>query len=316
MVAIIVPTVSLLLMRVGWPHLDTAFQEVASVLEDVESWSYKGVHIVNHIQKTHQDLQNHSFVQKSQGSTSIFDEWCPQSATKLQNQPTSDLAYLKDSFDQVQHVASTLETNVESYLPSDPQGFQTLTEISQHTSESINWFLDNEWVFKMFLMVLNVINLLLLLVCYCFSKNNLIHPPTRAFTTWLLLPVFIVLTFILMATTAVAGIATLFNADFCAGGGDLEQSPQGTLRDAIFAYQHGSLSSLPENQQPLNGSIELAFETFVYYSNVSSLHFLQITVLEKTLIIFHSHLRTMPPYSYRAASQIIHWHFWNLFLSS
>ena len=126
-------------------------------------------------------------------------------------------------------------------------------------------------------MLLNVVNILLVMVVYICSKNNIIHDPTRAFTTYLLLPAFILLTLGLLVLTGVAGIAALFNADFCQGGPGGEdydstnnnisnnKSPQGTLRDAILSFEYGTL----DTDRQLEGSMALVYDSFAYYSNVS-----------------------------------------------
>jgi hypothetical protein len=261
-VAIAIPTITVLLMRAGWKHMDTAYQEVQETLNDMESWSYKGHNIVRGLQTTKNELQQHVFVQQAvrisnhNQTTTVFDEWCP-------HQKNSSLAFLQDSFRQVQTFSLLLlNDDYSRYVPNDTTGFQTIQAVAQHVEASLDWFMDHDWTFKLLLMLLNVINFLLLLICFIFSKNNIIHPPTRAFTTWLLLPTFLVLTLIFMAITAVAGLAALFNADFCSGGED--GSPQGTFHDAILSMEHGSL----DYSREIDGAMEVVYDSFVYYSNV------------------------------------------------
>jgi hypothetical protein len=259
-VGLTIPTLTLILVKVGWGHMDTAMQDVKETLDDVESWSYNGQHIIERLQRTERNIRQHEFVQQALGlsspqQNSVFDEWCP-------NQRNSSLALLKESFVRVQSFAIHLEDDYARYVPNDIAGFQTIAEISNDIEASVDGVMDNDWMFKFFLMVLNVINLLMVLVCQVCSRNDIMHPPTRAFTTWLLLPLFFALTTILMAITAVGGVASLFNADFCSGGD--EGSPQGTFRDAILSFEHGSLDA---SIGP-NDSMDFVYDSFRYYSGV------------------------------------------------
>jgi hypothetical protein len=79
----------------------------------------------------------------------------------------------------------------------------------------------------------------------------------------LLVPVFTVVTVLLLIATAASGVATLLNADFCAGGTELG-SPQGTVEDAILSFQYGSM-----DRRPVTGNVGLVYDSFVYYSSVS-----------------------------------------------
>lgn len=263
-VGIMIPTLTLILTKAGWGHMDTALHDVKETLDDVESWSYKGHNIIQRLQRTQSEIRQHDFVKEalqlsSPDKMTVFDEWCP-------NQRNSSLFFLKESFVPIQAFAVHLDDAYERYIPDNVAGFQTIIEIVNDVEASIDGFMANDWLFKLFLMVLNVINILMLLVCQICSKNNILHPPTRAFSRWLLLPTFFVLTVILMAITAVGGIATLFNADFCSGGED--GSPQGTFHDAIVSFEHGTLDATIE----ANDSMELVYDSFKYYSSVSHRH--------------------------------------------
>jgi hypothetical protein len=141
-------------------------------------------------------------------------------------------------------------------------------------------------------MALNVFNVFLVLCCYIFSKHNLIHPPTRFYLTLFVVPLFSVATMLLMMVTASSGVASLMNADFCAGGQGMG-SPQGTIRDAIFSYQHGSISSSsssvvfnhdPQTKNDLTGTLDLVYESFSYYANVRSRYLLTWRIQYQSLL--------------------------------
>lgn len=257
---IFVPTISIILMKLGWPHLETALQEVQDTLSDIESWSYKGNRILTSLLHTQNELQNHVFVKQAENSN-VFREWCPR-YEESEMQSSSSLVFLQTSFDSVQDTTLYLLGEYNKYVPSGTSGFGKIHEFAEQLDSSIDWFLNNDWKFKLFIMLLNVVSILLVMVVYIFSKNNIIHDPTRAFTTYFLLPALWVLTLCLMLLTGISGIAAVFNADFCQGGND--KSPQGTLKDAILSFEYGILDSNIE----LQGTMRLVYESFAYYSSV------------------------------------------------
>eukprot|EP00980_Cylindrotheca_fusiformis_P005850 scaffold1228_cov119-Cylindrotheca_fusiformis.AAC.17 len=270
-VAVMIPCLTILLMKspsAGWRHMDTAVQEVQDTLDDMESWSYRGQRIVNGLQRTKQQLEEHVFIQEAiaaeTDNASVFDRWCPHS----NNNDESSMTYMRDAFLQVQQYAATMLENDEftRYVPEHTNGFDSVLSVTTQIQDALQWFLDHKWVFKMLLMLLNVVNLLLLLVSYLFSKNNIIHEPTRVFTSWLLLPSFCVLTAIVMGVTAMTGVAALFNADFCSGGASGEQggSPQGTFHDAILSLEFGTVAA---DDSDMDRAVKLVYDSFVYYSN-------------------------------------------------
>jgi hypothetical protein len=218
-------------------------------------------------------------------SSSVFiSEWCPHARDHM-----GDLLLLSESFQLVQDNANTLITTFDDNFgngiegtPSDSasnveDAFMTVVETTVYIDSTMNWFLAHDWILKLILVLLNAVNILLLLSVYCLSKNNIFHNPTRAYLSWILVPLFATLAAFLLVFTLVTGITALVNADFCAGGSD-PGSPHGTLEDVLLSVaQYGDLDrSAMENY--LNGTkdhdsgipekLGMVYQAVNYYTSV------------------------------------------------
>jgi hypothetical protein len=220
-------------------------------------------------------------------SANVFAEWCPNAAETPER-----FKVLQDAMEAVESGTQELVKLYEDHVPENENGFVVITQVTKYVDESIDYFFAHDWMWKLLLMVLNVINVLMLLACYILSKNNLIHLPSRLYFSWLLVPVFTVATVLLLIATASSGVAVLINADFCAGGTETG-SPQGTVEDAILSFQYGSM-----DPRPVTGNVGMAYDSFVYYSSVSETDYSACAFLQ-------THLTC---HACRVALLKIHWH--------
>jgi hypothetical protein len=259
-VSILIPMTSLMMMEMGWKSLDAAWQEVQVVVDDVEALAFRGWNVLESLQSIKNELHSNLLVQQVLKSESAngFAEWCPNAGETPER-----FKVLQDAMEQVQSGTQELVEIYEDHVPENENGFVVMTQVTKYVDESIDWFFAHDWMWKLLLMVLNVINVLMLLACYSLSKNNIVHLPSRLYLAWLLVPVFTVVTVLLLIATASSGVATMLNADFCAGGTE-PGSPQGTVEDAILSFQYGSM-----DRRPVTGNVGLVYDSFVYYSSVS-----------------------------------------------
>lgn len=260
---VMIPCITMMMMEVGWKNLDIAWREVQDVVDDIETLGFKGLNVINGLQSTKVSLYQNILVQQVLAEpnprVSVFDSWCPNASTSKR------LHFFKESMKIIQeNTRSTVNLLEDNISDNAANGFAMVTDVTQYVDESIGWFQSHDWMWKFLLMVINVLTCLMLLASFILSKNNLIHPPTRAYLSYLLVPMFTVCIILLLVATASTGIATLLNADFCNGGPDLVGTPLGTIEDAMLAYQHGSL-----DRKPLTGKMGLVYEAFAYYSSVS-----------------------------------------------
>lgn len=261
---ILVPTVSLVMMKTGWSQIQTAWVEVQEVVDDVEALAFRGWNAMDGLQQSRNDLIQNKLVQalleQSEETTasSIFASWCPNANSQ------DRLSFLHEAMSSLESDTDALVELFDSHIPNTANSFMAVTESTKTVDESIEWFFEHDWIWKMYLMTLNVLNFFLLMACYGLSKHNIIHAPTRMYLTFFIVPLFSIGTFLLLMVTASSGVATLLNSDFCAGG-ESPGSPQGTIQDAILSYQYGNL----DRSNDITGTLGLVYESFTYYANVS-----------------------------------------------
>jgi hypothetical protein len=265
-VSAVIPTLSLLMMETGWKSIDSAWQEVQMLVDDVEALAFRGWGVVDSLQTTKGRLYKNRLVKellKQNDTSELFASWCPKAVLQRQGDTNNRLDFFTDAMDTIESNTLSLVQLFDDYVPENEKGFVVMTEITKSAKDSIDWFFSHEWKWKLLIMVLNVLNVLLLLACNIFSRHDIIHAPTRMYLSFVVVPAFTVVTILLLLATASSGVATLLNADFCAGG-DEPGSPQGTIQDAILSYQFGSV----DRGNSLTGRMGLVYESFNYYSNV------------------------------------------------
>jgi hypothetical protein len=113
---------------------------------------------------------------------------------------------------------------------------------------------------------------------FLLSKNNVIHPPTRFYVAWVMMPLFVLLLLAIFIVTMLLGISSISNADFCSGG--IDGTMQGTLEDALLAYFNGgdlrtrinttgmSISTMEQARH--TPPVSMAYAAIDYYASVSS----------------------------------------------
>lgn len=209
--------------------------------------------------------------------TGIFiEDWCPDAVRFI---GTEELNYWTDSINSLTSKTQTIHQifnslegsfpSMESWSDAMPttdasSAFQSVTDATNYVDETTEWFFANDWLLKLLVLVLNVINGLLLANVYIVSKNNIIHQPTRMYVAYVLFPVFVIAAVSIVVVTVASGLGLLINSDFCSGGSGDGGGPQGTVEDIIRTLQL---------QQQMNGEIpnealNLAYDAVDYYWTV------------------------------------------------
>ena len=210
----------------------------------------------------------------------FIEDWCPDAIRFI---GTEELNYWVDSVNNLTEKTKTIREifgSLEgSFLPMESSSnlllgdirplehsssaFGFVTDTTSYVDESIEWFLANDWLLKLLVMVLNVINGLLLANVYFFSKNNVIHQPTRLYVAYILIPVFVIAAVSIVTVTVAAAIAVLVNSDFCSGGSGVG-GPQGTIEEVILTLQEQQqLDGVPPNE-----ALGLVYDAVDYYWTV------------------------------------------------
>ena len=187
--------------------------------------------------------------------------------------------------------SSSTNTTTHHETSSSTSVFQFVTETTHYIDDTIEWFFNNDWLLKLLLLVLNVVNALLLANVYILSKNNIIHTPTRMYVSYILIPIFVLATLSVLLICTLSGIAVLINVDFCSGGsnnndmrssydgnadGGSYGSPQGTIEDVILTlqqkqqhdYNYDSGNAVNGNTTSTREALDIVYDAVGYFWNV------------------------------------------------
>jgi hypothetical protein len=215
----------------------------------------------------------------SVASNSFVETWCPGAANA-----TTELDAFFNAMDTIQgHAQGMLELIEQFGASSSTQqsissSFRVVTQTTQTVDSTLEWVLQNDWILKMLIMALNVVSFGLFLNVFLLSKNNVIHPPTRFYVAWVMMPLFVLLLLAIFIVTMLLGISSISNADFCSGG--IDGTMQGTLEDALLAYFNGgdlrtrinttgmSISTMEQARH--TPPVSMAYAAIDYYASVSS----------------------------------------------
>jgi hypothetical protein len=259
-VSVLIPVATVVLVRCGLKQLELAWGEIQDINDDVESIAYRGMGIVVNLRQTQKQLRQMDFGIAVDKNNETNYSWCPN----LDDTSNTSNYWRLEQFDQiltsVQSHTEEMVSFLDLHMPADDSAFNMATDTTHYVDKLIDWAYAHDWLLKLFLMALNVVNVLLLAACNFMSKNDIIHPPSRYYLAFFLVPLFSVLTGATVFMTATFGVGTLLNSDFCAGG-PAPGSPSGAIEDAILLHQFGTMDR--------NQGSGVIYESFKYYAGVS-----------------------------------------------
>ena len=268
---ILFPIATTMLVKNGLSQLELSWDEMTDMAIDADALFYRGLGIVERLSSSHAELKEFAQQQNISASNvqnSINDEypWCPNLSGGLNSAASIADEQLVAQFNSVMSEVTTQLDYIISYLPEnvpmDPSGLISATRATEHVKSAIEWTKSHDWLLKFLLMMVNVLSMFLILASYIvYQISPIVHIPSRFYLAWVIVPFWSVLCILVVVATAMMGIATLVNADFCAGG-ESPGSPQGALEDAILSNRLGTLDRD-------KGDGILIYESFMYYANVS-----------------------------------------------
>lgn len=154
-------------------------------------------------------------------------------------------AYCPDSHNASLHfdqLADNVRTNLEEVfiffdekVTSAQNSLEQVVSVTSTLDYVVETALANDWLPKLFILFLNVINGALFFGLMT-SRMNCVFYPYKSMLSYLLVPAFAFLIFLSIVATSGFGIAAVVNADFCAGGPGAG-SPEGTIKQ-IFSQQN------------------------------------------------------------------------------
>ncbi|VEU40996.1 unnamed protein product [Pseudo-nitzschia multistriata] len=216
----------------------------------------------------------------------LIEEWCPDAPRYIGEEEMAFWASSIDSLSQntetIDRIFNSLETSFpyteeNKETPSSSRSdngdnpekqthgssaFRWVIEATNAVNEAIEWFFANDWLLKLLVVVLNVVNGLLLANVYFVSKNNIIHAPTRCYVAYFLVPLFAVAAVLVLVVAVATSVAVLVSADFCSGGTSGSGSPQGTMEDFVSTLQHRLNQNIEGGP---NDPLDLLYDSVDYF---------------------------------------------------
>ena len=137
------------------------------------------------------------------------------------------------------------------------QGLNTMTRTTTSINRAFETVYDNDWVPKLFVMILAIINLFFL-AGVVLTRFNVVILPLTCMHVWFLMPIFMLLLIVAILATSTFGMMASVNADFCAGGGTnantTYMSPKGTVEEIVLSH--------------VSATSDVMYQAFDYYINV------------------------------------------------
>lgn len=243
--AFLLPIWTGLLLKKGLTTLIKSLQEIQDINHDVSGVALRAMRITELLTTTYAKMTSFSGNQDALDLTS----YCPlvSNSTFVQGTDTSSFAQ------NIRQSLSELSQFMEYEVASAKVGLSKVDQLTAYIDDAADWVFRHDWLCKLFVVVVNVVNLALL--CgLLLSRKNIIFYPFKALLSFLLVPVFAIMTGISLLAACSTAMAAVLNADFCSGG-EYPGSPEGTVEDIIL--KHGISTH------------DTVYRSFVYYMDVS-----------------------------------------------
>jgi hypothetical protein len=140
------------------------------------------------------------------------------------------------------------------------ESLQQVTRGTDMVQETIDWFFRHDWILTLFLVVLNIV-IGFFLVGVFLTKNGIDCAAFQRVLSYVMLPLFCLVTVATVTLTCALAIFGSMNADLCSGGA-APGSPVGSLSDILLT-----------SQQEDNSTALMYIRALDYYASVRSLAF-------------------------------------------
>jgi hypothetical protein len=152
--------------------------------------------------------------------------------------------------------AKDLYTALDLRLSPIQQGLLTAGEATQDLEDILEMLLENDWIPKFTLLILNIFTGFLV-VGVLLSRNNIIFHPYQFSVTSFFMPTFILVLILLIFQTSLVAVISTFHGDLCAGtGSNVTAQPniKGTIEEVITMYS--------------TSKSDIIYQTFDFYQSV------------------------------------------------
>lgn len=197
--SIFIPILTVLMMRHGLRPLINSLDEVESISNEVESIAFRGILIADSLT----NLQSNFTGQNLAGVCSSSPP--QQTDHSLFSIPVDTLA---------NYVAAGM-AEVDKFIAENTHeatiGLQRVVTATQRIDDFIVWIYQQDWLLKLFLMTINVVNTFFLIGLFL-SKQDLVAPSYQRFLSYAMIPMFSILLICGMIVACVFGMAAMINA--------------------------------------------------------------------------------------------------------
>ena len=250
--SVLLPVWTALLLKNGVTPLNETLVEIQEINQDIQDVSTRAIQVVDKLNRDYGRIERIA----DQGLLD-FHSFCPPTQNNITNllllsQEEDHLSFA----DTIGIALSQLKDFMNYEVASTENGLAKVDQLTVGVDEMVDSVLGHDWLFRMFVMVLNVVTFAL----FCglmLTRQNIIWYPYRFMLEYLLVPVLGLLTLVALTGTAFSSTAAVFNADFCSGG-SYPGSPEGTIESIILT--HGIQKH------------HMIYRSFVYYTEVRLAH--------------------------------------------
>lgn len=241
MASMTLPVLSFLLANHGLDPFLLSLVEVHEVSNEIDSRAYIGIHTAQRTRELHSEL--------TQLLSMDLLSFCP-------NYETSEWAEgigLLQIQERVTFGLEEAEVFADDFAGEVIEALYEVTELTERTENTANWLDKHDWIIRLFLVALNIVNCFFLFSVFL-TKNEVDYVALQAMASFVLLPMFVVITLGFAISACAVAIGAMANADFCAGGPG-PGSPLGTFREGLVAFGYNQSSRV--------------FHALDHYANVS-----------------------------------------------
>lgn len=229
MASLTIPVLSFLMANRGINPFISTLAELNAISNTVDSLAYMGLNANTKVFETHAELQR---------LINMKDEnFCPM-------YKSSEWAHEKLNLHSIRRTMKSgvydVTTWINKYSRFTNETLIDITNSAAAIESVLDWMNLNDWIIRLFLVVLNVVNVFFLLGVFL-TKNAIDYVALQAMTQYFFLPLFSLVTIFAVALTSVVAVLGVMNADFCSGGAG---SPAGFIQDVIVGHGHGTSSEL------------------------------------------------------------------------
>lgn len=205
-----IPCITCLLVNHGYRPFIRSLQDVVDANDDVESRALEGLGIVNTISMASMEV-----VSKHMVNPEIFD--ISSTCQNFEN-ASEAIKALDNEFDEFRQRFTVGLEHVEGFLGGSmvdlSKGLEDISSATESIDDAVQHIHNNDWYFKLFLLLLNVFNLLLWIGAFL-TKCGVDFQGYHRVMAWFVLPSFGLLLLALICATGIMSTLSLLTAGKC-----------------------------------------------------------------------------------------------------